>query len=144
MGRKKGGKNSDTDLKVQEALEKVIKEGKTQQEVADELGVDKSTISDRVRKGLNSAEIQAIVGRSRERLIHMLSRCDDVYHRILTYSHPDNFGNQLKAATNIYKTFGLIQDEAQIQINNIIPIKVTVDGKEYEFNPQANEQSETY
>ena len=56
----------------------------------------------------------------------MLSRCDEAYLDILSLRDPANFGNRAKVATSIYKTFGLIQDETQIKVQNIMPIQVTI------------------
>ncbi len=126
-GRKRGGKNADTDLKAEQALNEVINGNKTRKQVAEELGVHPQTVSERIQKALTPERIQQIVGTSRSRLIEMLSRCDDAYHRVLTWNAPDNFGNQIRVATSIYKTFGLINDEAQIKVTNIIPIQVVIE-----------------
>lgn len=146
MGRKKGGKNSDTDLKAQETLLAKINSGKTHEEVAQDEGVHHSTVSRRIQKALNSDQIQSIINTSRDRLIQMISRCDDAYLNVLTHKDPMNFGNQIKVAQSIYRTFGLLQDEAQIHVQNIIPIQVRINDAErgdrvYEITPVRHNQS---
>jgi len=134
-GRKKGSKSTTSIIKEKEAVELVINGNKTFKEAAKELGVHPQTVAERVQKALSSEEVKGIVDRSRSRLAQMLSRCDDAYHRILTYNEPSNFGNQAKVATTVYKTFGLVEDEPAIKIQSVEPICIFVDGKKYEFTP---------
>lgn len=126
MGRKRGGKNADTDLKAQEALQ-AIKSGKTGNKLAEELGVSKNTISARKKRALEDPALLEMIEESRRRNLLMLSRCDDNLHNILTYGHPDNFGNQLRAIGSIYRTFGVWQDQPVVQVNNFIPIRLKIE-----------------
>lgn len=134
MGRKRGSKNADTDLKLQEALAMKLTSNKSQAEIAEELGVNEGTVTRRLQKAMGSTEVQNYINTSRNRLIEMLGRCDDAYHNILTWNSPENFGNQLRAATAIYKTFGLIQEDPQVKIQNIIPIQVSIQSPEGEIS----------
>jgi len=132
-GRKKGSKSTTSIIKEKEAVELVINGNKTFKEAAKELGVHPQTVAERVQKALSSEDVRNIVERSRSRLTQMLSRCDDAYHRVLTYNHPDNFGNQIRVATGLYKTYGLVNEDPSITIQNNTAIQVKVDGKVYEF-----------
>ena len=139
MGRKKGGHNADTILKAQVIAEKVINEGKTMKAVAEELGINRNTVSHLMSHAMSDEEVKMRINRSRDRVTKMLSLADSAYLRILTHNEPTNFGNQAALAKSIYKTYGVIREDPAITINNIVPVKVEVDGQAYQFTPNHKE-----
>lgn len=129
MGRKKGGKNSDTDLKAREILAKKLENpGKTQMEIAEELGIEHNTVSQRLKRAMELPEIKALETTSEENLIKMLPDCDKAYLDALRNYEPQNMSNRIKVATLIYKTRGLIKDNPVIVNNTNILEVVSVDG----------------
>lgn len=131
MGRKKGGRNVDTPERIEAVAQKVLEEGKSVKECAEELGLHRNSVSRTLQKGMADEEVKARINRSRDRLLKMLSLSDGAYLRTLKYNKPENFANQINVASKIYKTFGLIREEPIISITNIIPIKVEVENREY-------------
>ena len=136
---KKRGKALDTPIKDQATLEKVL-EGKSKQKIADEMGIDRNTVTKRIQRALSNEQIQAMIQRSIDRNAMMLSKCDHVVNRILDTTDPMAAGVQLRATEGIYKSFGVWKNEPPVVVQNIIPIQVKVDGKTYEFSPNLTEE----
>lgn len=119
MPRKKGSKNSDTDLKARQVLEKkLIDPNKTQEEIAEELNVSAWTVGQRLKKALELPEIKEIEKTSEDRITKMLPDCDLAYLDALRNKEQWNARNRLHAATMIYKTRGLIKENPEIVIEN--------------------------
>lgn len=110
----------------QQTLAKALKSGKSHNELAKELGVHHTTISDRINRALTPEAIQGIINASRERIIKMIPRADEALLDTLDNKSDIAIGHRLKAATQIHKTFGLIQDEPQIKVQNLIPIQIVI------------------
>jgi DNA-binding transcriptional regulator LsrR (DeoR family) len=138
-GRKGGDKNTITVKKSLDVAHKILEEGKTVQQCAKELGIHRNTVSNLFSQAMNQEEVKSRISRSRDRLVKMLSLADAAYLRTLKYNKPENFANQVNVATRIYRTFGLIQDQPQIQINNQFAVKIEVRDSTYEFTPPATE-----
>lgn len=133
--RKRRGKSTDTDLKAQEALEAVASNPiKSRQDVAEDLGIHRTTLGNRIKRALNDEEISEAVTTSKRRLIQMLSRCDAAFLRVLSWDAPENFGNQIKVAQSIYRSFGVLNDEAPPIVQSKEPVLIFVDGRKYEFH----------
>lgn len=131
MGRKKGGKNADTDLRAQIALGEVIKGNKTRKEVAEEFGVHPQTISERIQRAINNRDIQAVIQRSIDRGAMMLGKVDHRFNKVLDSDDPLHMGHQIRIGEGLYKAYGVWKEQPVIQINNFTPIIVkTTEGIE--------------
>lgn len=134
MDEKKPKKRRSTvkhEVRIQEAAQKVLEEGKSVQECANEMGIHRNHVTKLLHKAMSDEEVRSRVQRSKDRLVKMLSLADGAYLRILKYNHPENFSNQAKVATSIYKTMGLIREEPMMALNMIVPITVEVKNREY-------------
>lgn len=130
MGRKKGTKNADTDLKARQALEGVLS-GKTRQMVADELGINRNTITDRLKRAVSNSDIQSMIQRSIDRGAMMLGKADFGLNEILDDRDPTRQPTRLRAVEGLYKAYGVWKEQPVIQINNFTPIIVkTTEGIE--------------
>lgn len=140
MGRKKGGKNGDSVHRAHKIAEKVLIEGKSVTKAAEEMGIHKNTASRLLHTVMDDVEVKERIQRSRERIIRMLTLADEAYLRVLTYDHPDNYGNQLKAAQSIYRTMGVLTDDPLIKVQHVTPIVVKVENRTYTIGTDHGNQ----
>lgn len=121
-------------IREDQAVKKVLEEGKSIQQAAKEIGINRNTVTKLIYRALNDEEVKQRIQRSRDRVVKMLSLADEAFLRVLKYNHPENFANQIKTATSIYRTMGVLSDEPMIKIQSHAPVVVKVEGQTFEFS----------
>lgn len=124
MARKRGAKNANNDIKDAKILQKLLEEGKNQREIAEEMGMNRNTVSFRINKLLSQEEVSQKVAESKNRLLKMLTRCDAVYLKTLEGTKDEGEANRIKVAQSIYRSFGVVNDQAKTEINQTTAIQI--------------------
>jgi hypothetical protein len=141
MPRKKGGKNPETDMKAQEVLSAVINGSKTRQQVADELGIHRKTVSVRLQRALNNDQIRDMIQRSIDRNAMMLAKVDDNFDSILDSEEAADKGLKVRIGEGIYKSFGIWRSDPLMQVNHFTPIVLKVGDEQIEIDVGASSEA---
>lgn len=98
----------------------LVMAGNSLSKISEDLSLTRKTVTEMYRSIQNSDEIQTAIKRSKDRLIGLLERCDHKLREIIESSELDQRGLQLQAIRSIYKSFGILKDEPDVQINTMI------------------------